>query len=75
MIRGLSLSTLISGTSALKSCMPPEPIMGQDRRARTMIPIRRSMGEAAPEHDPTGYHLTSVRTEAPVVVNPDMDSK
>ncbi|OPY08667.1 MAG: hypothetical protein A4E67_00933 [Syntrophaceae bacterium PtaB.Bin038] len=75
-MRGVSRSLTGEGISALKSCMPPTPSSGRMARERMMIPMPpshwvRARQKRMPLEVPSRFD----RTEAPVVVNPDMVSK
>ena len=75
-MRGLSLSGTGVGTSALYSCMPPTPRNGRIATDRTMIPMPPSHWIKL-RHSKSAFGSVSipVKMEAPVVVNPETDSK
>ncbi len=76
-IRGVSLESFIGpGISARYSCIPPIPSMGRMATARTIIPmppIHCSCWRY--QRMDLGKYSRPVITVAPVVVQPDRDSK
>ena len=76
LILGRSRSGIGPGTSARNSCMPPTPRKGSTATTRTMIPIPPSHWLKSRQNwIPRGNESGSGKMEAPVVVNPDIDSK
>ncbi len=76
MIRGRRRSGVGPGTSARKSCIPPTPRKGSTAITSTMIPMPPSQWvRERQKRMPWGSRSMLSNTVAPVVVNPDMDSK
>ena len=75
-MRGVILSGVGPGISALYNWVPPMPVMGRMARERTMMPMPPSQWLRLRQNSrPRGRSSTRTRMEAPVVVNPDMLSK
>jgi hypothetical protein len=75
-MRGVSFSTPVPGISASMSCWPPTASRGRIASASTTIPSPPShCVKLRHRSSARGIASMSVSTVAPVVVNPDIDSK